>query len=262
MAFFKHTIISVMTVCGLCATFNAEAATFKTPKNYTIIMADGAKVGSAFSSVRELTLDAGRHQIMVLFKGKFKKGTDRILTSASNPIVINIPNMAADDEYSFTYPRIYNYDDAQDFADKQVITLTNHGNNTTNEQVSYFILQSEKGFQLDRNFKDELASLGLLYVAPKNVQTATKKEDTLKKCRDSNMQDCPQVVVSPANTSNNKVAVAVPTNANVTMSDEATKVALNNPNVNQGVFEGLKSIYNSADPATKAAFKAWMATQK
>lgn len=251
-----------MTVCGLCATFSAEAATFKAPKNYTIIMADGAKVGSAFSSVQELTLDAGRHQIMVLFKGKFKKGTDRILTSASNPIVINIPNMAADDEYSFTYPRIYNYDDAQDFADKQVITLTNHGNNTTNEQVSYFILQSEKGFQLDRNFKDELASLGLLYVAPKNVQTATKKEDTLKKCRDSNMQDCPQVVVSPANTSNNKVAVAVPTNANVTISDEATKVALNNPNVNQGVFEGLKSIYNSADPATKAAFKAWMATQK
>lgn len=252
MTFIKKTLIAIFALSSIGVTLDASAATFKTPKHYSIILLDGEKVGGIFSSEREVTLEPGRHQILVLFKGNFKKGKDRLLTSASNPIVINIPNMAADDEYTFTFPKISDYDAAQDYADKQVITLKNHGQNITQEDASYFILQSEKGFQLDRDFKDELASLGLLYEAPKAIEASNKKEDSLKTCRESNMQNCPQVVVSPINASNNKKP---------SVNNLSNTQAINNPNVNQGTFEGLKAIYNGADPATKAAFKAWINAQ-
>ena len=119
------SILAGAVLLGMSLT--AGAATFATPKNYSIIIVDGAKTSSLISDTREIELAPGQHQIVVFFKGLFKHGGDQIIATASDPIVINIPDIQENDSITFTYPRIRDYNSAQDFADHQTITITNNG---------------------------------------------------------------------------------------------------------------------------------------
>ena len=51
---------ALLAVSAVAATVNAEAASFKTPKNYSIIIADGAKTTGYFSETREMELSEGK----------------------------------------------------------------------------------------------------------------------------------------------------------------------------------------------------------
>ena len=244
---------SVLTLGVLAAAVSAEAATFKTPKNYSIIIADGAKTDGFFSETREMELTEGRHQLVVIFKGAFKKGHDRLMASAVNPVIINIPDVKSDDSYSFSYRRVTDYDDAVDYAAKQSITITNHGKEVDRDTASYMILKSDKGFQLDRDYISELKSLDLLYVSEKNREI---KKDTVKQlssCRDT-FTDCPEEIVASAE---NVTAVSESTADKVQATAKSAENAVPQE-VNAQMLEGLKSIYQSADPATRKAFREWL----
>ena len=247
-------IPALLTVSALAAAVNAEAATFKTPKNYSIIIADGAKTTGYFSETREIELSEGKHQLVVMFKGAFKKGHDKIIASAVNPIVINISHVEKDDSYSFTYRRITDYEDATDYAAKQSITITKNGTPADRDEASYMILKSDKGFQLDRDYIAELKSLDLLYVSESNREIKKNTAEKLSNCRDS-FTDCPTEVVASAE---NITAVAEKSNAEKMAADTAAGKSVSADKVNIQMLEGLKSIYGSADPETRKAFKEWL----
>lgn len=257
----KHFILSAILAAGtLTAAVGTEAATFKTPKNYNVIIADGAKTSGFFTDTRELELSEGRHQIVVMFKGSFKKGHDKLIASAVNPVVINLPDVKKDDAFTFTYPRISGYDEAVDYADRQVITITRNGARATEDEASYIILKSDKGFQLDRDFIGELKSLDLLYVSEKNREQKKDTVQELTKCRDS-FTDCPtEVVVSSENVvavSEKTASAAGNAGASAAKAAEVTS-GKSSANVNTQMLEGLKSIYSSADPDTRKAFREWI----
>lgn len=249
----RQLTVAAVSVTAAVSFISAEAASFKTPKNYSIIIADGEKTSGFFTEKREMELEPGRHQIVVFFKGSFKKGHDKIIASAVNPLVINIPNVKESDNFSFSYPRITSYEQAQDYADKQNITITNNGTPVSNEEASYIILKSDKGFQLDRDFMEELRSLDLLYVSDANARKLQKNAQDLTNCRDS-VTNCPKEVV--ANSSNKSAVSAV--NAADAVTGASAKAETKNTVANAQMLEGLKSIYQSADPATRAAFKEWL----
>lgn len=245
---------ALLAVSAVAAAVNAEAASFKTPKNYSIIIADGAKTTGYFSETREMELSEGKHQMVVMFKGAFKKGHDKIIASAVNPIVINIPNVKKDDSYSFTFRRITDYDDAMDYAAKQSITITKNGAPADRDEASYMILKSDRGFQLDRDYISELKSLDLLYVSESNKEIKKNTAEKLSNCRDS-FTDCPTEVVA---SSENITAVAEKSKSEERTSGVATENNISADKVNVQMLEGLKSIYGSADPETRKAFKEWL----
>ncbi len=264
-------ILAGCTVMGL--SLAAEAATFTAPKNYSIIIVDGAKTGGVISDPREIELAPGQHQIVVFFKGLFKHGGDQIIATASDPIVINIPDVQENDSFAFTYPRIRDYGSAQDFADHQTITITNNGESVSKDRASYFILQSDKGFQLDRDFLTELNSLGLLYVSPENTVKQNRNDQKLTNCRDSGFTDCPDTIRSTAearntylkNTEGNglRAQEGIPLTSENALETARKNEALNQAaeetqKVNQQMLDGMKSIYSSADPATRKAFREWL----
>ena len=68
------------------------------------------------------------------------------------------------------------------------------------------------------------------------------------------MTNCPKEVV--ANSSNKSAVSAV--NAADAVTGASAKAETKNTGANAQMLEGLKSIYQSADPATRAAFKEWL----
>lgn len=243
---FKNLIFTLLTSCLILPT-SLLAASFETPKNYHIIIADGQKVKGTFSEENKINLTTGKHQIIVQFKGVFKQGKDKILHTAVDPIVVNIQNVQENDNISFTYPRITNYSQAVDYSDSQKIDLCINDKIANKEEASYFILKSEKGFQLDRDYLAELQDLNLLYLSKENSEDVSAKKDKLNRCKESGFVDCPNTILANANSVNSD------NKANLQISNENKKTTVNNQ-----MLEGLKSIYNSADKPTQDAFKEWL----
>ncbi len=264
-------LLQASIIGSMFLTIGVQAATFATPKNYSIIVVDGKKTTSMFSSTNKIELKPGQHQVLVQFKGTFKKGKDQLLVSASDPIVINLPNVDSDDNYTFSFARITSYDQAQDYSSKQSINLTLDGATAEKDKASYFILKSEKGFQLDRDYIEDLKSLNLLYVSPENAEQYKTDNTSIDNCRNSGFTNCPTTVVagSAASTiaSQNKaltVTAQVAPQATPTApvaSPTTTAKSYDASKVNLQILDGLKTFYNTADPDTKEAFKAWVNAQ-
>lgn len=242
-----------LTIATFIFTLNAEAATFKTPKNYSILIVDGQKVGGTFSQTTSYELSKGQHQVVVFFKGAFKNGKDQLIHSATDPIVINMPHVQDSDKITFTFPRVVTYDQAQNYSDKQKIDITINEEPAKKEDASYFILKSDKGFQLDRDFLADLQSLNLLYVSEENNQKIIAKDDTLTKCRDSGFTNCPDSVKAP-------VSTAVVAKKPQAQANTVTAPSQANTKINTQMLDGMKAIYNSADKDTQTAFKEWLNT--
>ncbi|MBO6010089.1 MAG: DUF2057 family protein, partial [Ruminobacter sp.] len=129
-----------------------------------------------------------------------------------------------------------------------------NGTPADRDEASYMILKSDKGFQLDRDYIAELKSLDLLYVSESNREIKKNTAEKLSNCRDS-FTDCPTEVVASAE---NITAVAEKSNAEKMAADTAAGKSVSADKVNIQMLEGLKSIYGSADPETRKAFKEWL----
>lgn len=266
MTIYAKFILTALTLGSMSFCVNAYAGTFKTPRNYHIVVIDGKKVSGMLSETTKLELSEGQHQIVVQFKGLFRKGSDQYLYSAVDPIVVNLSNTGKDDEITFTYPRVTTYEQAQNYSNNQKIELIINDKPANKEDASYFILTSEKGFQLDRDYIADLEALNLLYISKENTAEIASTDETLKRCRDSGFTDCPDSIKAPIvkTPSVKEIKAQDPEALTATANTQAPtkggiKVEqLDREGVNTQMLEGLKSIFNTADHNTQEAFKEWL----
>lgn len=161
------TLLQIGTLVGALAfTAQATSATFNVPVHYTVKLVDGKSSDFDYNRFhRTIDLSAGRHQIVMLFEDSFGNNSDNRLIQAANPIVVEINDMPADAKYSFKYNMPRDIDSAQRFAREQKITLidSNTKSNLSSDQASYYILTSDSGFAIIRDYREDLASVGKLY---------------------------------------------------------------------------------------------------
>ena len=157
----------------------ASAATFEVPVNYSVELVDGQTSDFGYNRfTRTIDLSAGRHQLVFLFEGNFGDANNGRLIQSANPIVVDIFNMPENATYSFKYVLPRTLDDAQKYAREQKVTLIDSNTEAplNNEQASYYILTSDSGFSILRDYREDLASVGRLY-APAKVLEKMENEN-------------------------------------------------------------------------------------
>lgn len=175
------TFLKVSVLAGaLALTSQALAAsTFKVPINYTVKVFDGKTSDFGYSrSDRTITMQPGRHQIVLLFEGSFGNARDSRLIQAANPIVVEIPNIPDNQNYTFDYDMPSSELEAEQFARAQKINLINADTKAplSAEQADYYILTSDSGFAILRDYREDLASIGRLY-APAPVLAEMQQQN-------------------------------------------------------------------------------------
>ena len=157
---------------------HATAASFKEPINYTVEVVDGKTSDFGYNRFsRTIELAPGRHQLVLLFEGVFGNARDSRIYQAANPIVIEIPNMPADASYTFNYDTPEDERQAEIYSRSQKIDLINANTKAplSQEEASYYLLTSDSGFALLRDYREDLASVGRLY-APAEVHAEIERD--------------------------------------------------------------------------------------
>lgn len=155
---------------ALCCATSAFAGGFKVPPYYSIELVDGATSNFNYDkSTRTLSLEPGRHQIVLSFEGTFGSSRESSLVESSNPIVIDIHNLGADETLSFSYKIPQSLEEASKYARTQVIELNDGKTKVAGDKATYFILQSDSGFSIFRDYRQDLLSVNRLY-APNYVE--------------------------------------------------------------------------------------------
>ena len=220
----KNLKFSVLAA-GLLFSVNAMADTgFKVPVHYNVELVDGESDPDSYSRFsRTVTLTPGKHQVVLTFKDNFKNGSDSRIVQSIDPLVIDINNLKADQVVTFQYAKPANEDQAKRYAHQQKITLSDTtGRVLPSSEASYFILTSDKGFSLMRDYRQELDSLGRLY--------------------------------APAYVSNQQVQGLTLEPMGVDSSAMATSSTGTSGKADAATYNNLVKMYNSADDATKLKF--------
>ena len=251
---------------AVALTAQANAATFKVPVNYSLELVDGQDSGFNYSRMsRNLELGAGRHQIVLLFEGNFGNSDRAHLVQAANPIVVEIPNMPADANYTFDYKVPTDQDEAEKYAREQRITLIN-GNTKAPlnaSEANYYILTSDSGFAILRNYRDDLASVGLLY-APAPVMAQMNTPQSREGVNEQGVQFVQARSGNP-NSYNSGAAVGMSATVGAAAAAnqaDAQAAAAGQPQQVQSfsspqaaaTYNQLIQLYNSADDNTKLQF--------
>lgn len=158
------TIVKLsLTSLGVMYALSSQAAQFIIPPHYNVEVVDGYKDNLDIKG-RTIELDAGRHQIVLLFKDVFGGAQNGQMVQASDPIVIDINNMQADDVYTFKYELPRTRSMAENFARNQKITLTTKdGQTLSSDKASYFILTSDAPLAFMRDYRQDLMAVNKLY---------------------------------------------------------------------------------------------------
>lgn len=175
--FKRSKFLKSLAVCA-ALLFSAQVcadASFKVPVNYNVELVDGLDSPDNYSRfTRKISLTPGRHQIVLKFENTFHSGDDSSLIQASNPIVIEINNIRDKQQFTFKYKLPRSLDEASRFAREQKITLTDDDDRPLDKsEAYYYILASETGFVVARDYRLELQSLNRLY-APSFVPGANR----------------------------------------------------------------------------------------
>ena len=249
-------LLKTSAIAGaLALTTNAMAASFTVPVNYSIKLVDGQDSDYDYNRFnRTLNLSEGRHQIVLLFEGNFGNARSSRMFQAANPIVVEIPNMPADAEYSFTYDYPRDENEADVYTRSQKINLIDSKSKAplNAEQASYYILTSTSGFAILRDYREDLASINRLY-APSNVLDQMRSNSPrvgvtnngvqTVQARAGNFNQAPAATAMTAS-----AAVAAP----AAVSNQAPTVQAGDANM--ATYNQLVNLYNQADDATKLKF--------
>lgn len=246
----KNLKFSVLAA-GLLFSINAMADTgFKVPVHYNVELVDGESDPDSYSRFsRTVTLTPGKHQVVLTFKDNFKNGSDSRIVQSIDPLVIDINNLKADQVITFQYAKPANEDQAKRYAHQQKITLSDTtGRVLPSSEASYFILTSDKGFSLMRDYRQELDSLGRLY-APAYVSNANKGLTMTE-------YGAPTVRASSESsaTADQQVQGLTLEPMGVDSSAMATSSTGTSGKADAATYNNLVKMYNSADDATKLKF--------
>ncbi len=227
---------------------HATAATFKVPINYTVEVVDGKTSDFGYNRFnRTIELTPGRHQLVLLFEGVFGQARDSRIYQAANPIVIEIPNMPADASYTFNYDTPEDERQAEIYSRSQKIELINANTKAplNANEASYYLLTSDSGFALLRDYREDLASVGRLY-APAEVRAQMEEERHAVTA-----QGVP--TVKARSTSGFVSAAPIPVQQPTGMSETVTTAAAQNAAAAQAVAQGAPAQVQTISSQANAA---------
>ena len=218
----KLTVL-VPALAGLLFAGSALANTqVEVSAPYVAQLIDGQPINpKLLDKTSSFPLSAGKHQLVVAFEGNYSSRNDIKLVTAE-PLVLNFT--AADNQklvLDFKKPR--NEMEAKQFVKDQKVALKDaaSGQTVASEQ---FVMPKVEGFQLTRDYQQELINMGKAFNQPKTV--------------------------------------AVSSAAVMAAASAPVQVAPSKAQSNPEALTQLQNWYNKADAETRKAFQIWVIQQQ
>ncbi|MEV3843801.1 YccT family protein [Aeromonas veronii] len=218
----KLTVL-VPALAGLLWASSALAdAQLEVTNPYVVQLIDGQSINpKLLDKTSTFPLSAGKHQLVVAFEGNYSSRSDIKLVTAE-PLVLNF-TAADNQQLMLDYKKPRNEAEAKQFVKDQKVVLKDK---VTGQQVSseQFVMPKVEGFQLTRDYQQELINMGKAFNQPKTV--------------------------------------AVSTAAVMAAASAPVQVAPSKAQSNPEALTQLQNWYNKADAETRKAFQIWVIQQQ
>ena len=218
----KLTVL-VPALAGLLWAGSALAdAQLEVTNPYVVQLIDGQSINpKLLDKTSTFPLSAGKHQLVVAFEGNYSSRSDIKLVTAE-PLVLNF-TAADNQQLVLDYKKPRNEAEAKQFVKEQKVALKDK---VTGQQVSseQFVMPKVEGFQLTRDYQQELINMGKAFNQPKTV--------------------------------------AVSTAAVMAAASAPVQVAPSKAQSNPEALTQLQNWYNKADAETRKAFQIWVIQQQ
>ncbi|HDO1323849.1 DUF2057 family protein [Aeromonas veronii] len=218
----KLTVL-VPALAGLLWAGSALAdAQLEVSTPYVVQLIDGQSINpKLLDKTSTFPLSAGKHQLVVAFEGNYSSRNEIKLVTAE-PLVLNF-TAADNQQLVLDYKKPRNEAEAKQFVKDQKVALKDKvsGQQVSSEQ---FVMPKVEGFQLTRDYQQELINMGKAFNQPK--------------------------------------AVAVSTAAVMAAASAPVQVAPSKAQSNPEALTQLQNWYNKADAETRKAFQIWVIQQQ
>ncbi|MCJ8212811.1 YccT family protein [Aeromonas veronii] len=218
----KLTVL-VPALAGLLWAGSALAdAQLEVTTPYVVQLIDGQSINpKLLDKTSTFPLSAGKHQLVVAFEGNYSSRNEIKLVTAE-PLVLNF-TAADNQQLVLDYKKPRNEAEAKQFVKDQKVALKDKvsGQQVSSEQ---FVMPKVEGFQLTRDYQQELINLGKAFNQPK--------------------------------------AVAVSSAAVMAAASAPVQVAPSKAQSNPEALTQLQNWYNKADAETRKAFQIWVIQQQ
>ncbi|MFQ1897147.1 DUF2057 family protein [Aeromonas veronii] len=215
--------VMVPALAGLLWAGSALAdAQLEVTTPYVVQLIDGQAINpSLLDNTKKFPLSVGKHQLVVAFEGNYSN-RDEIKLVTAEPLVLNF-TAADNQQLVLDYKKPRNEAEAKQFLKDQKVTLKDK---VTGQQVSseQFVMPKVEGFQLTRDYQQELINMGKAFNQPK--------------------------------------AVAVSSAAVMAAASAPVQVAPSKAQSNPEALTQLQNWYNKADAETRKAFQIWVIQQQ
>ncbi|BBT95817.1 DUF2057 domain-containing protein [Aeromonas veronii] len=218
----KLTVL-VPALAGLLWAGSALAdAQLEVTTPYVVQLIDGQSINpKLLDKTSTFPLSAGKHQLVVAFEGNYSSRNEIKLVTAE-PLVLNF-TAADNQQLVLDYKKPRNEAEAKQFVKDQKVALKDKvsGQQVSSEQ---FVMPKVEGFQLTRDYQQELINMGKAFNQPK--------------------------------------AVAVSSAAVMAAASAPVQVAPSKAQSNPEALTQLQNWYNKADAETRKAFQIWVIQQQ
>ena len=218
----KLTVL-VPALAGLLWAGSALAdAQLEVTTPYVVQLIDGQSINPKLLDKTSIfPLSAGKHQLVVAFEGNYSSRSDIKLVTAE-PLVLNF-TAADNQQLVLDYKKPRNEAEAKQFVKEQRVALKDKvsGQQVSSEQ---FVMPKVEGFQLTRDYQQELLKMGKAFNQP--------------------------------------ATVAVSSAAVMAAASAPVEVAPSKAQSNPEALTQLQSWYNKADAETRKAFQIWVIQQQ
>ncbi|WP_043823469.1 YccT family protein [Aeromonas veronii] len=218
----KLTVL-VPALAGLLWAGSALAdAQLEVTTPYVVQLIDGQSINpKLLDKTSTFPLSAGKHQLVVAFEGNYSSRNEIKLVTAE-PLVLNF-TAADNQQLVLDYKKPRNEAEAKQFVKEQKVALKDK---VTGQQVSseQFVMPKVEGFQLTRDYQQELINMGKAFNQPKTV--------------------------------------AVSSAAVMAAASAPVQVAPSKAQSNPEALTQLQNWYNKADAETRKAFQIWVIQQQ
>lgn len=218
----KLTVL-VPALAGLLWAGSALAnAQLEVTTPYVVQLIDGQSINpKLLDKTSTFPLSAGKHQLVIAFEGNYSSRNEIKLVTAE-PLVLNF-TAADNQQLVLDYKKPRNEAEAKQFLKDQKVTLKDK---VTGQQVSseQFVMPKVEGFQLTRDYQQELVNMGKAFNQPKTV--------------------------------------AVSSAAVMAAASAPVQVAPSKAQSNPEALTQLQNWYNKADAETRKAFQIWVIQQQ
>lgn len=218
----KLTVL-VPALAGLLWAGSALAdAQLEVTTPYVVQLIDGQSINpKLLDKTSTFPLSAGKHQLVVAFEGNYSSRNEIKLVTAE-PLVLNF-TATDNQQLVLDYKKPRNEAEAKQFVKEQKVALKDKvsGQQVSSEQ---FVMPKVEGFQLTRDYQQELINMGKAFNQPK--------------------------------------AVAVSSAAVMAAASAPVQVAPSKAQSNPEALTQLQNWYNKADAETRKAFQIWVIQQQ